>query len=36
MQRSAILAICLGLLVAPAAGLAQQPENILLSDKDVK
>jgi glyoxylase-like metal-dependent hydrolase (beta-lactamase superfamily II) len=32
MQRSAILALCLGLLAAPAASFAQQPENIVLTD----
>jgi glyoxylase-like metal-dependent hydrolase (beta-lactamase superfamily II) len=36
MQRSAIIALCLGLLAWPAAGFAQQPENILLDGKDLK
>ena len=36
MQRSAVIAFCFGLLALPAAGLAQQPENIVLNDKDVK
>jgi glyoxylase-like metal-dependent hydrolase (beta-lactamase superfamily II) len=36
MQRSAILAMCFGLLIAPAASLAQQPENIVLTEKDTK
>jgi glyoxylase-like metal-dependent hydrolase (beta-lactamase superfamily II) len=36
MQRSAILAMCFGLLIAPAASLAQQPENIVLTEKDSK
>lgn len=36
MQRSAVIAFCFGLLALPAAGFAQQPENIVLSDKDVK
>jgi glyoxylase-like metal-dependent hydrolase (beta-lactamase superfamily II) len=36
MQRSAILAMCVGLLIAPAASLAQQPENIVLTEKDTK
>jgi glyoxylase-like metal-dependent hydrolase (beta-lactamase superfamily II) len=34
MQRSVIFAICVGLLAVPAAGLAQQPENIVLNEKD--
>jgi glyoxylase-like metal-dependent hydrolase (beta-lactamase superfamily II) len=42
MQRSVVLAIgfgfaiCFGLLAAPAAGVAQQPENIVLNEKDTK
>jgi glyoxylase-like metal-dependent hydrolase (beta-lactamase superfamily II) len=36
MRRSAILAMCFGLLAAPAASLAQQPENIVLNEKDTK
>ncbi len=36
MQRSAVIAFCFGLLALPVAGFAQQPENIVLSDKDVK
>src|SRR5580693_5233822 len=36
MRRSAIIAFCFGLLALPAASLAQQPENIVLSDKDTK
>ncbi|THD57181.1 MAG: MBL fold metallo-hydrolase [Bradyrhizobium sp.] len=36
MQRSAVIAFCFGLLALPAAGFAQQPENIVLNDKDVK
>jgi glyoxylase-like metal-dependent hydrolase (beta-lactamase superfamily II) len=38
MQRSVILAMCfgLGLLATPAASLAQQPENIVLNEKDTK
>jgi glyoxylase-like metal-dependent hydrolase (beta-lactamase superfamily II) len=36
MQRSAILAMCFGLLIAPAASFAQQPENIVLTEKDTK
>jgi glyoxylase-like metal-dependent hydrolase (beta-lactamase superfamily II) len=36
MQRSALLAMCFGLLIAPAASLAQQPENIVLNEKDTK
>jgi glyoxylase-like metal-dependent hydrolase (beta-lactamase superfamily II) len=36
MQRSVILAIVFGLLAVPAASFAQQPENIVLSEKDTK
>jgi glyoxylase-like metal-dependent hydrolase (beta-lactamase superfamily II) len=36
MRRSAILVMCFGLLAAPASGLAQQPENIVLNEKDTK
>src|ERR1700732_729738 len=36
MQRSAVIAFCFGLLAVPAAGFAQQPENIVLSDQDIK
>jgi glyoxylase-like metal-dependent hydrolase (beta-lactamase superfamily II) len=36
MQRSAVIAFCFGLLALPAAGFTQQPENIVLNDKDVK
>jgi glyoxylase-like metal-dependent hydrolase (beta-lactamase superfamily II) len=38
MQRSVILAICFGfgLLAAPAVSLAQQPENIVLNEKDTR
>jgi glyoxylase-like metal-dependent hydrolase (beta-lactamase superfamily II) len=36
MRRSAVIAFCFGLLALPAASFAQQPENIVLSDKDVK
>jgi glyoxylase-like metal-dependent hydrolase (beta-lactamase superfamily II) len=36
MQRSAVIAFCFGLLALPAASLAQQPENIVLNDKDIK
>jgi glyoxylase-like metal-dependent hydrolase (beta-lactamase superfamily II) len=36
MQRSALLAMCFSLLIAPAASLAQQPENIVLNEKDTK
>ena len=33
MRRSTVIAFCFGLLVLPAAGLAQQPENIVLTDE---
>jgi glyoxylase-like metal-dependent hydrolase (beta-lactamase superfamily II) len=36
MRRLAFLALCFGVLAAPAAGLAQQPENIVLNEKDTK
>src|SRR5579864_3172703 len=36
MQRSAVIALCLGLLAWPAASFAQQPENIVLEGKDLK
>jgi hypothetical protein len=36
MRRSAIMVLCFGLLAAPATGLAQQPENIVLNEKDTK
>jgi glyoxylase-like metal-dependent hydrolase (beta-lactamase superfamily II) len=37
MQRSVVFAICFGLLAVPAASLAQQqPENIVLNEKDTK
>src|ERR1700692_1774524 len=36
MQRSAIVALFLALLAAPAAGFAQQPENIVLDAKDTR
>ena len=36
MRRSAIMALCFGLLAAPAAGFAQQPENIVLNEKDTQ
>jgi glyoxylase-like metal-dependent hydrolase (beta-lactamase superfamily II) len=36
MQRSVIFAICFGLLAVPAASLAQQPENIVLNEKDTQ
>ena len=34
MQRSAVIAFCFGLLALPVAGYAQQPENIVLNDKE--
>ena len=36
MQRSVVFAICFGLWAAPAASLAQQPENIVLNEKDTR
>jgi glyoxylase-like metal-dependent hydrolase (beta-lactamase superfamily II) len=36
MQRGAIIALCFGLLAAPVAGFAQQPENIVLNEKNTK
>ena len=36
MRRSAVIAFCFGLLTLPAASFAQQPENIVLNDKDIK
>ena len=33
MRRSAVIAFCFGLLALPAASLAQQPENIVLTDE---
>ncbi len=36
MQRSAVIALCLGLLAWPAVSFAQQPENIVLEGKDLK
>jgi glyoxylase-like metal-dependent hydrolase (beta-lactamase superfamily II) len=33
MRRSAVVAFCFGLLGLPAAGLAQQPENIVLTEE---
>jgi glyoxylase-like metal-dependent hydrolase (beta-lactamase superfamily II) len=36
MRRSAILAMCFGLMAAPAASFAQQPENIVLDAKDTR
>ena len=36
MRRSAIVAVCFGLLALPATGLAQQPENIVLNENDTK
>jgi glyoxylase-like metal-dependent hydrolase (beta-lactamase superfamily II) len=36
MRRRAIIALCFGLLAAPVAGVAQQPENIVLNEKDTR
>src|SRR5580704_4440489 len=36
MRRSAIIAVCFGLLALPATVFAQQPENIVLNEKDTK
>jgi hypothetical protein len=36
MRRPAIMALCFALLAAPAAGFAQQPENIVLNEKDTQ
>jgi glyoxylase-like metal-dependent hydrolase (beta-lactamase superfamily II) len=36
MRRSAVIAVCFGLLALPATGFAQQPENIVLNENDTK